>query len=127
MDPILPWQGLIPAVGLNEGDLTVEEPADLFVGEECSLRAVGKDLPLFQEDHAIDLRWNFMQMVRHEQNGLPFRKLNTQEIQILKAGLEVEPTGRFIQYQHRRVMHKSSAQQKPSLLASRKMAEAATG
>ena len=59
-----------------------------------------------------------MQMVRDKDHRLPFAYLRSDEIQILKAGLQIEPAGRLIQHKHRGIVDQRATEKKPSLLSS---------
>ena len=81
------------------------------------------NLSAFQEDHAINLRWNFMQMVRDEYDGLALADLCPHEIQILEASFEIKSAGRLIKYEYRWIVDQRSSEQKPPLLPCREMSE----
>jgi hypothetical protein len=58
---------------------------------------------------------------------LPLVNLCADQVQILKAGFEIEPAGRFVQHQDWRIVNQRSAEKKPPLLPCREMLEGARG
>lgn len=80
MQRILSRQGLIPAVGPYELHRLVKEPAEVYVCEQVGFAAVRNDLPFFEQDHSINLRWNFVQMVGDEDDCLALVNLRTHEV-----------------------------------------------
>ena len=66
-------------------------------------------------------------MVGDKHNGLAFMNLCAHEVQVLEAGFEIEPAGRFIQDKNRRVVNQGSPKKKPPLLPCRELPEDTRG
>ena len=110
-------QGLIPPTSLNKGYGSIEQGADAITGQQLHLWPVGENRTLFQEYHSFDFRRNFMQMVRDKNHALALLHLRSNQIQILETRSQIEPAGRLIQHEHRRVVDQRPAEQEATLFS----------
>ncbi len=109
------WHGLIKAVGAHQLDRCVEELAELRAGEDLFLGAVGEHGPFFQQHDARHLGRDLVNVVGDEDDSLPRLHEAADDVEVLKAGLEVEAAGRLIQQQCIGIADQGAAEQEPAL------------
>ena len=108
---------MIKAVGAHQLDRCVEELAELSAGEDVCLGAVGEHRPFFQQHHARHLRRDLVDVVGDEDDGLACLHEAADDVEVLKASLEVEAAGRLIQQQRIGIADQGAAEQEPALLS----------
>ena len=108
---------LIKPIGLYHVKRRVEQPAQIRRREDIRLLAVRDDAALLQENDARHLRRNFVNMVRHEHNGLPSINQTSDNVEVLHTRFHVEAAGRLIEDQDAGLMDERPSQQEPALFA----------
>ena len=80
----VPWQSLIPAIGLSQGYRAVEQHTEVGFCEDRTFLPILKNISLLQEHDTLNFRRNLVNVVRHQQQGLSLPYMGTDEIQIVK-------------------------------------------
>ena len=84
------WERLIPPIGLSQRHRAVEQRTEIGFCEDHAFLPVLKNLPLLHEHDTLHFRWNFVNVMRHQQQRFPFSNMGTDEIQIVKRRRQIE-------------------------------------
>ena len=76
----VPGERLIPPIGLNQCHWTVEQHTEVGFCEDRTFLPILKNLSLLQEHDTLNFRRNLVNVVRHQQQGLPLPYMGTDEI-----------------------------------------------
>ena len=109
------WHSLIKTVGAHQLDRCVEQLAELSAGEDFFLGAVGEHGPVFQQHDARHLGRDLVNVVGDEDDGLPRLHEAANDVEVLKAGFEVEAAGRLVEQQRIGIADQRAAEQEPTL------------
>src|SRR5215510_7964835 len=98
-------QRLIPPIGLSQCDRAIEQYAEVGVCENSAFVPILKNLALLQEHDTVYLRRDLKNVVRHQQQRVPFPHIVANEVQIVKRRRHIEPARRFVEYERSRIMN----------------------
>lgn len=85
---------------LDEGDFDPEERPQLLRGEEFPSGTIGEDASVAHHDHAVNLRKNVRQMVRHHQDAHSLAGDPPEGFAQLALRSQVQRVGRLVEQQH---------------------------
>ena len=86
------------AVALHQLDGGVEKTAEALTGEDLGLLPIRYHLTPFQENDTGNFRWNLVNVVSNQDDGLSGPHQAAHDIQVLETGFQIETAGRLVQY-----------------------------
>jgi hypothetical protein len=101
----MPKERLIPPIGLSQCDRAGEQCTEVGICEDSAFVPILENLALLQEHDSFYFRWNLMDVVRDQQQRVPFPYIVANKVQIMKRRRQIKPARRFIEYERSRIMN----------------------
>jgi hypothetical protein len=99
------WERLVPPIGMCQFDRTVEQRTEIVFCEDGAFVPILKNFPSLQEHDTLHFRWNFVNVVREQQQRLPLSHMPAHQSQLVKRRSQIESARRFVEHKRRWLMH----------------------
>src|SRR5262249_48491317 len=110
---------LIKAVSVYQFYRSVKKVAEILSSENLGLLAIRQHLPVFQQHHARDFRWDLMNVMGDENDSLSIPHQAADNVEVLKAGFQIETAGGLVRHQCVGIVDQRPTKQEAALFASR--------